>query len=192
MDEDDDDEEEGNDVDMDDDDEDDEDEDVAAEFAGFDEPDSDEEEQDEEDSDDGEDSAEKLNKEIDDHRQQLEELKERDPEFYEFLQKENDGLLEFEESDTEMKEDDEVYSDMEEDASADIPVLDKKTFAEWSKRITTKHDLKAFKKMLTAFRTAARMSVENDEITFSIKIDDPAGKCGFYCLLSLLFMICMV
>ncbi|KAI8878527.1 Noc2-domain-containing protein [Backusella circina FSU 941] len=170
--------EEGNDVDMDDEDNDDEedDEDLAAEFAGFDEPDTDEEQDDEEE---GEDSAEKLNKEIDDHKKQLEELKERDPEFYEYLQKENDGLLEFEESDTEMKdEDDEVYSDMEENGLeengvADLPVLDKKTFAEWSKRVTTKQDLKAFKKILAAFRTAARMSEENDDITFSIKIEDP-------------------
>ena len=131
------------------------------------------EEEDEEESDDDE-TVDKLNKDIDQHKKDLEELKERDPEFYEYLQKENDGLLDFNESDGEEREQDEEEGDVE-DKQASLPVLTKDRLNEWIQKINATKDFRAFKSLLSAFKTAARMSEEDDKITFTIKIDDPNG-----------------
>ncbi|PHZ07744.1 Noc2-domain-containing protein [Rhizopus microsporus ATCC 52813] len=130
-----------------------------------------EEEDDEEENDDDE-TVDRLNKDIDQHKKDLEELKERDPEFYEYLKKENDGLLDFNESDEEEREQDEEESDVE-DKQAAIPVLTKDRLNEWIQKINATKDFRAFKSLLSAFKTAARMSEEDDKITFTIKIDDP-------------------
>ncbi|KAI7894032.1 Noc2p family-domain-containing protein [Mucor mucedo] len=143
--------------------------------------DSDEEEVDEDDDD--EETPDKLNKDIDQHKKELEELKERDPEFYEFLQKEDGDLLGFGESDDgedmpDASDDDDgqEYSDMEEPEETivdDVPVLTKAMLNEWTAAVKSNNDFKAFKKILSAFKTAARMSEEDDKITFSYKIEDP-------------------
>lgn len=137
---------------------------------------------DNEDDDDEEENADKLKKDIDQHKKDMEALKERDPEFYEFLQKEDANLLDFEESDVEFGEDideqEQDASDMEENAfeAAAVPVLDKATLNEWIEKIKSSNDFTTFKKLLNAFKTAARMSEEEDNVVLSIKIEDPAGK----------------
>ncbi|KAG1052511.1 hypothetical protein G6F43_005360 [Rhizopus delemar] len=123
--------------------------------------------------DDNEDTADKLNKDIDQHRKDMEALKEKDPEFYEFLRKEDEGLLDFDESDhseEEEEEEKEEESDVEENQ---VPILTKAKLNEWVEKIKSTKDFKAFKSLLTAFKTAARMSEEDDKITFAIKIEDP-------------------
>lgn len=125
--------------------------------------------------DDNEDTADKLNKDIDQHRKDMEALKEKDPEFYEFLRKEDEGLLDFDESDhseEEEEEEKEEESDVEENQ---VPILTKAKLNEWVEKIKSTKDFKAFKSLLTAFKTAARMSEEDDKITFAIKIEDPTG-----------------
>lgn len=143
---------------------------------------SDEEEEEDEDE---EETPDKLNKDIDQHKKELEELKERDPEFYDYLQKEDGDLLGFGESDDAEEEDNddddeqEEYSDMEEPEEKimdDIPVLTKSTLNEWIDAIKSNNDFKTFKKLLSAFKTASRMSEEDDKITFTLKIEDPSGK----------------
>ncbi|KAI9279348.1 Noc2p family-domain-containing protein [Sporodiniella umbellata] len=125
------------------------------------------------DSEDEVDNADKLNKDINQHRKEMEELKERDPEFYEFLQKEDGDLLDFDESDHSENEEEEEEMESDEDPLANVPVLSKAKLNEWLAKIKSTNDFKAFKSLLTAFKTAARMSEEDDKITFTIKIEDP-------------------
>lgn len=137
---------------------------------------------DDEEEEDEEENPEKLKKDIDQHKQDMEALKERDPEFYEFLQKEDANLLDFQESDVEFGDDlddeeDEKAEDLQESAFNDsLPVLDKKTLNEWIEKIKASNDFTTFKKLLNAFKTAARMSEEDDNVSLGIKIEDPAGN----------------
>lgn len=59
-----------------------------------------------------------LKEDISKHKEELEQLKEQDPEFYEFLQKEESGLLDFDVSDEDLEDEsepeDEVMKDGEE------------------------------------------------------------------------------
>lgn len=144
-------------------------------------------EDDEEEEEEEDENEEKLQKDIVQHKKDMEALKERDPEFYNFLQKEDDGLLGFGESDDEDEpeqiggsDDDEgAYSDMEEpeeEKEVAVHVLTKTELNEWIDAIKSNKDFKAFKKLLSAFKTAARMSEEDDSVTFAFKIEDPTGK----------------
>jgi nucleolar complex protein 2 len=125
--------------------------------------------------DDKEDTADKLNKDIDQHRKDMEALKEKDPEFYEFLRKEDEGLLDFDESDHSEEEDEEEKEEESDVEENHVPILTKAKLNEWIEKIKSTKDFKAFKSLLTAFKTAARMSEENDKITFAVKIEDPTG-----------------
>ncbi|KAI8642718.1 Noc2p family-domain-containing protein [Parasitella parasitica] len=142
-----------------------------------------------EEVDEGDEDEEDLKKDIEQHKKDMKALKERDPEFYNFLQKEDDGLLGFGESGDEDEaeqvggsdDDDGLYSDMEEPEEDDddqkqaaVHVLTKTELYEWIDSIKSNKDFKAFKKLLSAFKTAARMSEEDDNITFVFKIEDPA------------------
>ncbi|CEP15735.1 hypothetical protein [Parasitella parasitica] len=145
------------------------------------------EEDDGEDEEDEAEDEESLKKDIEQHKKDMQALKERDPEFYNFLQKEDDGLLGFGESGDEdgpekvgSSDDEGTYSDMEEPEELDndkqqaaVPVLTKAELNGWVEAIKSNKDFKAFKKLLSAFKTAARMSEEDDNITFAFKIEDP-------------------
>lgn len=152
----------------------------------------DDEDNDEDEEEDDDENEEKLQKDIEQHKKDMEALKERDPEFYNFLQKEDDGLLGFGESDEEDEPeqvggsddgaDEGAYSDMEEPEEQDekeaaVHVLKKAELNEWIEAVKSHKDFKSFKKLLSAFKTAARMSEEDDNVTFAFKIEDPAGKC---------------
>ncbi|EPB92877.1 hypothetical protein HMPREF1544_00316 [Mucor circinelloides 1006PhL] len=149
----------------------------------------DDEDNDEDEEEEDEENEEKLQKDIEQHKKDMEALKERDPEFYNFLQKEDDGLLGFGESDEEDEPeqvggsdddaDEGAYSDMEEPEEQDekeaaVHVLKKAELNEWIEAVKSHKDFKSFKKLLSAFKTAARMSEEDDNVTFAFKIEDPA------------------
>lgn len=152
----------------------------------------DQDDDDEEEEEEDEENEEKLQQDIEQHKKDMEALKERDPEFYNFLQKEDDGLLGFGASDDEDEpeqvggSDDEdadegAYSDMEEpeeqdEKTAAVHVLKKAELNAWIEAVKSHKDFKAFKKLLSAFKTAARMSEEDDNVTFAYKIEDPTGN----------------
>ncbi|KAI8977887.1 Noc2p family-domain-containing protein [Pilobolus umbonatus] len=138
----------------------------------------DEEEDEEEGEEEGEDTTDMLNKDIHDYKKQMDELKERDPEFYEYLQKEDNTLLEFgEESEAEdedqLEQNEEEEEEEEEEVGTVVPVLKMKSVDQWIQFISKSNDIKHFKKLLSAFKTAARMSEEDDTITFAWKIESP-------------------
>ncbi|KAF7730563.1 Nucleolar Complex 2 protein [Apophysomyces ossiformis] len=159
-----------------------------------------EEDEEDEDEENDVDSGEKLKKDVAKHRKELEELKKRDPEFYKYLEKEETGLLDFDMSDDDLdgsdnegendEEDNEEDLDMEdvdmteseeeqEEAIKEEPaseVLTKKKVSDWVKQVEETQSLKAMKRLLAAFKTAARMSDEEQEekTTFVYTIDDPS------------------
>ncbi|KAJ8655706.1 hypothetical protein O0I10_008591 [Lichtheimia ornata] len=159
---------------------------------------SDDNDDDDDDEQDTKDSRKKLVSDIEKHKKELEKLKKSDPEFYKYLQKEENNLLEFDESaddvpDDEEQEDDEDVdmddaeaseseseaSDQEEEQADpfgdDLELLTKKKVAAMIEQVDTKKSLPAMKKLLLAFKTAARMSDEEQQegVSFVYKIQDP-------------------
>ncbi|KAG2222442.1 hypothetical protein INT45_009454 [Circinella minor] len=137
------------------------------------------EESDDDDNEVGDDSTNKLNKDIKRHKEELEQLKKQDPEFYNYLQKEENALLEFDESEKEDEDEDDEdielnsedleemdldeQSDSEEELDDDesgLEVLTKTMLNEWIQEVESTHSVNAMKKLLVAFKSAARMSDE--------------------------------
>ncbi|KAG2178760.1 hypothetical protein INT43_001606, partial [Umbelopsis isabellina] len=134
-----------------------------------------------------------LKSDISKHKEELEKLKEQDPEFYKFLQKEESGLLDFDVSDEDLEDgsDEEGLGAQqdeadEESAFADEADVDQEDFDEplgsqandgeaqvvtkqmiedWAEAIETTKSVKTLKHLLSAFKCAARMNDEDDETT---------------------------
>jgi len=150
----------------------------------------DEEEEEEDDDDDAEsvgsledeplqvdeqDDAEDDGADDDDtHKQDLNALKEKDPEFYKYLQEEDPELLNFAE-DAPLDEIDELSND-EEDESKDKKKkkrrskgedednsneVTKEKIGRWSNAMTEKQSLRAMREVVLAFRAAAHLNEEN-------------------------------
>lgn len=118
-----------------------------------------------------------------DHAQDLAKLAERDPEFYKYLQENDQELLQFRDEDEEEQDD---ASEKEED----IRMTDEKSnvkkgsesvaenvtidmLKQWQKSILSTHSLRAFRRLVLAFRAAAHMGAD-DGVDLSYSVNNAA------------------
>ncbi|PSS34248.1 hypothetical protein PHLCEN_2v1714 [Hermanssonia centrifuga] len=102
------------------------------------------------------------------HLLELSKLAEKDPEFYKYLQENDKELLDF--NPNRMEQD--GSGDEEEEDGESVPILTKSTLQGWQKAILEHRSLRALRKLLIAFRSAAHMNEDNEVLAWSI--DSPA------------------
>jgi len=149
--------------------------------------------------DDEDESEEEDDKDVADHQDQLAALKEKDPEFFKYLQENDTDLLDFTmaerddlldvddlESDddttgtsqkkSKKSEDSEDEDEDVDDADKDTSVmLKKKDVEKWATAMEEQHSLRALRQVVLAFRAAAHVG-EDDGATYKYTITDPDGK----------------
>jgi len=140
------------------------------------EEDDDEMEEDNELEDGDEEEEDEDINEIEEHKKQLEELKEKDPEFYKFLQENDKELLEFGNDEADDNVEDEIPEGENLEEEEEIPKakqLTKYMIINWQKQIVEKNSLKSTRKMIIALRAAAAIDEEFAEgKEFSYAIDN--------------------
>ncbi|UZJ54176.1 hypothetical protein CBS101457_003496 [Exobasidium rhododendri] len=147
----------------------------------------DDEDASEEDDDESLQDIEDLSdQEEEDHAQDLAKLAKKDPEFYKYLQENDQELLDFgneEDDDGEDDDDDnmegEVVSEVQigkqKATEKDAEVVTSEMLKGWQKSILQTHSLKAFRRLLLAFRAAAHMGDEEaDGSESSYVVNDAA------------------
>ncbi|TBU45669.1 Noc2-domain-containing protein [Dichomitus squalens] len=98
------------------------------------------------------------------HLLELSKLAEKDPEFYKYLQENDQELLNFK-LNGEVEEGEEDEDVMEEDRT---PVLTKEVLQRWQKALLDHRSLKALRKLLIAFRSAVHMNEEDQVLSWRI------------------------
>ncbi|KAJ7777519.1 Noc2-domain-containing protein [Mycena maculata] len=106
------------------------------------------------------------------HLLELSKLAEKDPEFYQYLQQNDQELLNFDpnsaggvDSDDEEAPADDADPMGEE---AQIPILTKTILRNWQKSLLEHRSLRALRKLLIAFRSAAHMNEDGQVLAWSI------------------------
>jgi nucleolar complex protein 2 len=139
----------------------------------------------------GGDSASEAESEADgdDHKKQLESLKQKDPEFYKYMKENDPELLDFEDADlgeiNMISEDEETPkkkrktnkstasdSDEEEDPSNEVT---KAMISKWEKAMTQQMSLRALREVLLAFRAAAHLNEETGK-SYKYRVSNPDGR----------------
>ncbi|ESK89920.1 nucleolar complex protein 2 [Moniliophthora roreri MCA 2997] len=105
-----------------------------------------------------------------DHLMELSKLAEKDPEFYKYLQENDRQLLDFDPN--AMQSGDEAgESDAEDDVDMEeerLPPLTTIILRQWQKALLEQRSLRALRKLLIAFRSAAHMNEEGQVLAWSI------------------------
>ncbi|KAF9529055.1 Noc2p family-domain-containing protein [Crepidotus variabilis] len=115
-------------------------------------------------------SVDELDQEGQNHLLELSKLAEKDPEFFKYLQENDKELLEFDPDglpDTALSEDEDEDENMEEEEEK-VPVLTKQHLRSWQKPLLQQHSLRALRKLLIAFRSAAHMNEDGQVLAWSI------------------------
>ncbi|PIL25885.1 hypothetical protein GSI_11638 [Ganoderma sinense ZZ0214-1] len=142
--------------------------DDGGDVSGGEDVEEDEEDEGSEDGDDNESFADvdDLEDEGEAHLIELSKLAEKDPEFYKYLQENDQELLDFKLDAGRDEDDDEGEDDaMEEDIT---PVLTKEVLRRWQKALLDHRSLKALRKLLIAFRSAVHMNEEDQVLSWRI------------------------
>ncbi|ORX89450.1 Noc2-domain-containing protein [Basidiobolus meristosporus CBS 931.73] len=142
----------------------------------------------------GKDGLKKVGKDASKHKQELESLREKDPEFYKFLAENDKELLNFDYSDEDEISDDEIEAseddDEEEEEEAgeqdeagsdeddamevddsDGIVVTKEMVSNWEKIIVEQKSIRSLKKVLVAFRAAASSQDEDKVFAYKVQSD---------------------
>lgn len=128
-----------------------------------------EEEEDEDEEDGEDDDGDEID--ADQHKQDLERLKLEQPEFYKYLQENDEGLLKFGESDEEGEEEGEEQdeegnqppgSDDGDEPESGPRVLTLKMLNEWSKSLISSNSFKALRDLVRAFESACHLDDVED------------------------------
>ncbi|KAI0060116.1 Noc2-domain-containing protein [Artomyces pyxidatus] len=132
----------------------------------------DDEDGEEEDADDSETfaSVDDLEDEGVAHMQELTKLAEKDPEFFKYLQENDKELLDFDPTGMQVDSDEDDEGDAE--GGDTVPVLTKQVLQKWQKSLLEQRSLRALRKLLIAFRSAALMNEDDKVLAWTI--DSPS------------------
>lgn len=130
--------------------------------------DDDEEEVDEEEEDD--DDMEEVDdmEDEEEHAQDLAQLAEKDPEFYKYLQENDQDLLNFGQGDDE----DEGYDEVEPEEDEDDRVLTMDMLRQWQKGLLRHRSPRALRRLLLAFRAALSSEEERAQMEHAFEVQD--------------------
>ncbi|KAJ7041198.1 Noc2-domain-containing protein [Mycena alexandri] len=118
-------------------------------------------------------SLDELDEEGETHLEELSKLAEKDPEFYKYLQENDQELLNFNPNTAgaeDSEDDDEAPADGDDPMgeAAHTPILTKTILRNWQKSLLEHRSLRALRKLLIAFRSAAHMNEDGQVIAWSI------------------------
>ncbi|KIW08618.1 uncharacterized protein PV09_00575 [Verruconis gallopava] len=124
---------------------------------------------------------------IGDHKQQLEDLKKKDPEFYEYMKENDPELLDFEDADLaeiDLLSDDEdtpkkkrktakgSASDSEDENEPSNSEVTKAMINKWEKAMVETKSLRALREVVLAFRAAAHLNEETGK-SYKYRVSNP-------------------
>ena len=117
------------------------------------------------------------------HLMELSKLAEKDPEFYKYLQENDQELLEFDPNSTRALDEEDADEDEEGDADMEdagsLPPLTGDILRQWKKALLEQRSLRALRKLLIAFRSAAHMNEEGQVLAWSIESSSSALLTSF-------------
>ncbi|KAF9264587.1 Noc2-domain-containing protein [Marasmius fiardii PR-910] len=113
------------------------------------------------------------------HIMELSKLAEKDPEFYKYLQENDRELLEFDPNSMQVADENEGGDDDDEDTEMTgerLPPLTTDILRKWQKALLEQRSLRALRKLLIAFRSAAHMNEEGQVLAWSIESSSVYNK----------------